>query len=94
MVITDFLLVFYQTLKWDQFANTATGVRCRPCYCLSKSTFIVMKQSFIQQMFLKHHPYASSVLRGTLGNQRDTVHTKCHHLVGGIQMKRTHPKLC
>ena len=62
---------------------------------LSKSTFVLMEQSFIQQMFLKHQPYASSVLHGALGNQTDMVPTKHHNMVGEIQMKRTHLlKLC
>lgn len=63
--ITDFLLGLYLTLVWKPCANPATGIRCRPRhYCkekvkrlLSRSTFILMKQSSIQKMLcMKHHP--------------------------------------
>ena len=84
--ITYFLLVLHKTIT-QQYANSATEIRCRPCcYCkekakilLSGSTFLLIKQSFIQ-MFIKHHPSTSTVLHSTVGNLTDTVPME-HHIL-------------
>lgn len=86
--ITDFLFVLHKILLQKQSANSAMEIRCRLSYyykekakmLLSGSTFILIKQSFIQ-MFTKHCPYISTMFQGTMGKHTDTVSTKPHIMV-------------